>query len=214
MSKISQYTQALAAKLTDLFVIAQDDNGALSTKSVTTSQIGDAINGTQTFASLTTTDKTITGAINELDGKTAGNIPLGTDFSDPTSTAGALGDLTTLTTTDKSSAVGAINEVNANKPTNTTASPYLKAVFSNNVTKTVGAGADVAVLGSDINLSQAGYTPIAICSMYSTSPAIVFRSFDCRIVSGSSTFCVLHNITNASASVTVNFVILFMRNSN
>ena len=45
----------------------------------------------------------------------AGNLPLGSDFSDPNSTAGAIGDLTTLTTTDKSSAVGAINELNANK---------------------------------------------------------------------------------------------------
>ena len=112
--------------------------------------------------------------------------------SDPTPTAQALG----------------------NKPTNTSANPYLKTVFSSNITKTVGAGADVAVLGSDIDLAQPGYTPIAICSMYSTSPSIVFRSFDCRIVSGSSVFCVLHNITNASANATVNFVILFMRNSN
>lgn len=107
-----------------------------------------------------------------------------------------------------------VEGINTNKPTNTSANPYLKAVFSSNVTKTVGAGADVAVLGSDINLAQTGYVPIAICSMYSTSPSIVFRSFDCRIVSGSSTFCVLHNITNASANVTVNFVILFMRTSN
>lgn len=43
---------------------------------------------------------------------TAGDIPLGSDFSDPTSTAGAVGDLSTLTTTDKSSLVGAVNEVN------------------------------------------------------------------------------------------------------
>ena len=48
---------------------------------------------------------------------TAGNLPLGSDFSDPTSTAGAIGDLTTLTTTDKSSAVGAINEVDADLAT-------------------------------------------------------------------------------------------------
>ena len=50
----------------------------------------------------------------------AGNLPLGSDFSDPTSTAGAIGDLTTLTTTDKSSFVGAVNEVNANKVSTTT----------------------------------------------------------------------------------------------
>lgn len=42
----------------------------------------------------------------------AGDIPLGSDFSDPTSTAGAIGDMSTLTTTDKSSLVGAVNEVN------------------------------------------------------------------------------------------------------
>ena len=47
----------------------------------------------QTFASLNTTDKTIAGAINEVANAiptNAGNLPLGSDFTDPTSTAGAI----------------------------------------------------------------------------------------------------------------------------
>lgn len=127
----------------------------------------------------------ISGTIN-----TAEILPL--SASNPTPTAQAIG----------------------NKPTNTNDNPYLKTVFSSNITKTVGAGADVAVSGSDIDIAQPGYSPVALCSMYSTSPSIVIRSIDCRIVSGSNIFCVLHNITNASANATVNFVILFMRTSN
>lgn len=66
MSKISQYASALVSKLTDIFVVAQDNNGTLETKGVTTSQIGTAINETQTFSNLNTTDETVVGAINEL----------------------------------------------------------------------------------------------------------------------------------------------------
>lgn len=126
-------------------------------------------------------------------------------------------DMMPMSGNDNTKVSEAIEEVETSlddKPTNTNANPYLKIVFSSNVTKTVGAGATVPVLGSDINLAQVGYTPIALCSMYSTSPNIVFSTIDCRIVSGSSAFCYLRNITNASVNVTVNFTILFMRNSN
>ena len=43
----------------------------------------------------------------------ASNIPLGSDFSDPNSTATAIGDLSQLTTSVTSSLVGAVNEVDA-----------------------------------------------------------------------------------------------------
>lgn len=45
----------------------------------------------------------------------ASNIPLGSDFSDPNSTATAIGDLSQLTTSVTSSLVGAVNEVNSGK---------------------------------------------------------------------------------------------------
>lgn len=41
--KISQYPSASESKLTDKFVVAQDNSGTVSTKSVTTEQIGDAV---------------------------------------------------------------------------------------------------------------------------------------------------------------------------
>lgn len=89
MSKISQYTRALKAKLSDLFVVASSDNGSLSTKAVTTEQIGDAIITEQTFSG--------------LDGKTPAEA-----MADNTDN---IGSLSQLTTTDKSSLVGAVNEV-------------------------------------------------------------------------------------------------------
>ena len=63
----------------------------------------------------------------------ASDLPLGSDFSDPNSTAGAIGDLTTLTTTDKSSAVGAINELNSGKQ-----SKVKSTTFSGTTTATSG----------------------------------------------------------------------------
>lgn len=92
MGKISNYASALKAKLTDLFVIASDNNGVLETKKVTTEQIGDAVASDQTHSLLDTSDKTLIGGINEVNSN--------------------LGTLSSLTTTDKSSLVGAVNEVN------------------------------------------------------------------------------------------------------
>lgn len=66
MGKIYSYTQALKAKLADLFVIDTVDSNVHSTKSVSVQQIGETVNGEQTFSGLQTTDKTIVGAINEI----------------------------------------------------------------------------------------------------------------------------------------------------
>lgn len=95
MGKISNYARVLKAKLQDVFVIDTTDSNVTSTKSVTVEQIGDAICGEQVHATLETDDQTIIGGINENKDK--------------------VGDLTTLTTTDKSSIVGAVNEVNSYK---------------------------------------------------------------------------------------------------
>lgn len=93
MGKISNYARVLVSKLTDVFVVDQTDNGTTATKSATVEQIGTAIGKVQTFADLDTSDETIVGGINEVNGN--------------------VGDLSTLTTTSKSSLVGAVNEVNS-----------------------------------------------------------------------------------------------------
>ncbi len=95
MGHISNYARVIKAKLQDVFVCDQTDSNVTSTKSVTVEQIGDAICGEQVHATLETDDQTIIGGINENKDK--------------------VGDLTTLTTTDKSSLVGAVNEVNGKK---------------------------------------------------------------------------------------------------
>lgn len=92
MGNISNYARVLKAKLQDVFVIDSTDNNVTSTKSVTVEQIGDAICGEQVHATLETDDKTIIGGINENKDK--------------------VGSLSQLTTSDKSSLVGAVNEVN------------------------------------------------------------------------------------------------------
>lgn len=92
MGKISNYTRVLKAKLQDVFVVDQTDNNVTTTKSVTVKQIGDTIAGTQVHSDLKTDSQTIIGGINE----NKDNI----------------GSLSSLTTTDKSSIVGAVNEVN------------------------------------------------------------------------------------------------------
>lgn len=95
MGKISDYANVLKSKLTDLFVVYQRNDGELETKNATLEQLGDAICGEQVHATLETDDKTIIGGINENKDK--------------------VGDLSQLTTTDKSSLVGAVNKVNSNK---------------------------------------------------------------------------------------------------
>ena len=90
MPKISQYTNAIKAKLADLFVVAQTDNGVTTTKSVTTSQIGDTVATEQTFAGLSTTDKTLVGGINEALG--SGGVDELGELTDVTITSASAGE--------------------------------------------------------------------------------------------------------------------------
>ena len=92
-TKINEYPQAAALNDADLLVMDQVQSGIHSTKSVSIGQI---------------TDKATSGL-------TDNNLPHYTGTPTQGSTAEAIGDLSTLTTTDKSSLVGAVNEVNANK---------------------------------------------------------------------------------------------------
>lgn len=69
MGKISQYTQALAAKLTDLFVVAQDDNGTLTTKSVSGSQLVELVQDNTTASDLPLTENDSTTVKEAIDEK-------------------------------------------------------------------------------------------------------------------------------------------------
>lgn len=147
MGKISNYTRALVAKLQDVFAVDQTDNNVTSTKSVTVEQIGDTIAGTQVHSDLKTDNQTIIGGINELAKDkniadeyddthtynigditiygntlyicTTNNTTGDFDPSNWTATTidSVIGSLSTLTTTDKSSIVGAVNEVVSTKAT-------------------------------------------------------------------------------------------------
>lgn len=142
MGKISDYANVLKSKLTDLFVVYQRNDGELETKNATLEQLGDAICGEQVHATLETDDKTIIGGINELAKDkniadeydatqtydkgdvviykntlyicTTNNTTGDFDPSKWTATTidNVIGSLSQLTTSDKSSLVGAVNEVN------------------------------------------------------------------------------------------------------
>ena len=94
MPQIPDYTQAQTINTTDLFVIEQQDG----TKKATVAQIK---------------EKT-------LDGLTAANLPLGSDFSDPTSTAGAIkalqdGTVVETITISTTGAIANLYQSNASK---------------------------------------------------------------------------------------------------
>lgn len=143
MGKISNYVRVLKAKLQDVFVVDSTDNNVTSTKSVTVEQIGDAICGEQVHSDLKTDNQTIIGGINELakdkniadeydDTHTynTGDVTIygntlyicttnnTTGTFDPskwtaTTIDNVIGDLSQLTTSDKSSLVGAVNELDS-----------------------------------------------------------------------------------------------------
>jgi len=147
MGKIADYANVLKSKLTDLFVVYQRNNGELETKNATLEQLGDAICGEQVHSDLKTDNQTIIGGINELakdkniadeydDTHTynTGDVTIydntlyicntnnTTGTFDPskwtaTTIDNVIGSLSQLTTSDKSSIVGAVNEVNASKMT-------------------------------------------------------------------------------------------------
>ena len=122
---------------------------------------------------------------------TAGNLPLGYDFSDPNSTAGALGDLTTLTTTDKSSAVGAINEVNGK-----TLKTLVKSVPFGNTT----AGTQISVdLSTATDGAITSYTQV---KMFSLMYVVGSGNYD----NGATVFCTDQNKLRLMPSMTQNNV--------
>lgn len=146
MGKISDYANVLKSKLTDLFVVYQRNDGELETKNATLEQLGNAICGEQVHADLKTDSQTIIGGINELAKDknvadeyddthtyntgdvtiydntlyicTTNNTTGAWDATKWTATTvqSLIGSLSTLTTTEKGSLVGAVNEVNKYTP--------------------------------------------------------------------------------------------------
>lgn len=124
-----------------------------------------------------------------------------------------IGSLSTLTTTVKSSIVGAVNEVNANKPTNTNTNPMFKRLVCSDIAVTISANGSKQIIGNDIGLSPSGYSPVAVCALYTNlSNSCVFTSFDAKYTSGLGTFCNIKNLTSSSVTGMCNFTILFARN--
>lgn len=177
-----------------------------------------SVNGNSGAVTLTGSDiiysgvQSVNGAIDslseELSGITAEEIPMSGTDSTPIATA--VGDLSTLTTTDKSSIVGAVNEVNGNKADK---SQMFKVVqFPNSSSISVAANGAVNITANDMNISaQTGYTPVAIVSVYTTSNEGIFRSFDAT-ATGTSSFGVLKNVSSSAISLVANVKILYARN--
>ena len=121
MGKWGSYTQAVKAKLADLFLVKQTNNGTADTYSVTTEQIGETVNGEQTYSDLISTDKTIVGAINEV-----GSLP-----------DTATGTIATFTTSLEKPLVECEVDQNATKLIQTsgndnTLNEYIRQVFLGN----------------------------------------------------------------------------------
>lgn len=131
MGKISDYTRVLAAKLADVFVVDQTDNGTTETKSATVEQIGTAIGTLQNFADLDTSNKTLVDSINEIASYTPvyGNTASGAIATFDTSLALPLQDCTI--------AINAVQE----SGTPTPSSPKAISGFT---------GANIKVAGSNL----------------------------------------------------------------
>lgn len=93
------------------------------------------------------------------------------------------------------------------------ATPLVKRLTCNNITKTLPASGSVSIIGTDLTFSEstAGYTPVAIGSLYSTAQGY-FSSFDARAVGSAGTFAIIRSTSGSSQNVISNFTVLFARN--
>lgn len=146
----------------------------------------------------------VSGEISDL---TGADIPLTSEDSTKVSTA--IGDLSDLTTTVKSSIVGAVNEVNGNKANK---SQMFKLKTCETFTKTIAGNGFAQILGSDLALTESGYSPIAVTGIYSNQANVCIVAFDGRINSGSGQFALIRNVSSSSVTATMNVTILFARN--
>lgn len=133
-----------------------------------------SVNGNSGAVTLTGSDiiyngvQSVNGAIDslseDLSGLTAEEIPM--SGTDSTAVATAIGNLSALTTTDKSSLVGAVNEVVSNKANTILVERKTAQVTMDNYFKSV-----------TITLSKTGYTAIGIVGYQTNTVGVVcFRN--------------------------------------
>lgn len=114
--------------------------------------------------------------------------------------------------TNDQTIIGGVNEVKSglgNKVDGTR--PLFKLKTSGNISKTIAGGSFAQILGSDIALTEDGYSPYAICGIYSNQANVCLVAFDSRIVAGSNQFALVRNVSTSQVTATMNVTILFVR---
>ena len=93
------------------------------------------------------------------------------------------------------------------------ATPLFKRLACNNITKTLPANGSATITGNEVTFSEsiAGYTPVAIASLYSTALGY-FSVFDVRAVGTNGTFAIIRSTSGSSQNTISNFTVLFARN--
>lgn len=169
--------------------LIQANNG--STSKVTATQIGEYSNLNLLFngaGGLDTTAKTIVGAINEVNGKDASDIPFDNTASG-------------MTATDVQ---GAIDEINS------TAAPlFYRGIYTYTVAS-VAAGVNIQISKANFSMTDIpGYTPFAIGRAGVSKVGFDITSFN---VTGVSTVLSIRNDTSATIeNTTVTITIIYVK---
>lgn len=185
---MSVTTPSTGQKISDFSVGSVDANSYLiqanngNTTKVTATQIGEYSNLNLLFngaGGLDTTNKTIVGAINEVDGKDASDIPFDNTASG-------------MTATDVQSAIDEINS---------TASPLFYLGTYSYTAASVAAGENITISRTNFSISYpSGYVPIAIGKVGVSKAGFNITSFN---VSGVSSVLSVRNGTSAAIVNTI-----------
>lgn len=156
--------------------------------------------------------KWLATTVDDLIPKTDNNLPHYTGTPTAGTTAGAIGDLTQLTTTGKSSLVGAVNEVNGNAVKSTSAKPLFKSLRTSSITVTVGANAYSTITANDVIGAitggiPSGYIIIAITRFYQTDDICYLIGYD-PTATGTGAFAYYKNPTGTAKTRNIIFDLL------
>lgn len=170
-------------------VFIQANNG--NTTKVTSTQIGEYSNLSLLFngaGGLDTTNKTIVGAINEIDGKDAGDIPFDNTASG-------------MTATDVQSAIDEIN---------TTSSPLFYVGTYTYTAASVAAGENINISRTNFSITDvSGYQPLTVGRIGVSKAGFGITSFN---ASGVSSVLSVRNDTSAAiANTTFTVRIVFAK---
>lgn len=196
---MSVTTPATGQKISDFSAGNVDANSYLiqarngSTEKVTASQIGEYSNLSLLFngaGGLDTTNKTIVGAINEVDGKDAGDIPFDNTASG-------------MTATDVQSAIDEINS---------TAAPLFLEKTYTYTAASVAAGASLNISKTNFGIDNInGYTAMSVPRLSIGKAGFAITAFNAR---GVSAVLSVSNITNAAiANTTFTIQIIFVKSN-